>query len=194
MPLIDIDLVKLAWKIPSRFKVKKTTSKYVFKRAMEPFLPRDVIYRPKTGFVAPIREWLQGRLLEQVRETLSHDALTRRGWFSASAVGALFEKIKTHDVQYLIWTLYTLEEWARMFIDGERPDNLQLIRFEELSNTFPEAVKDYLVAGRDAQFPMLNASGPSTELQSLLDEETRELIYHKHRYMFDKGYYSTDWP
>jgi len=79
-------------------------------------------------------------------------------------------------------------------IDGERPDNLQLIRFEELSNTFPEAVKDYLVAGRDAQFPMLNASGPSTELQSLLDEETRELIYHKHRYMFDKGYYSTDWP
>lgn len=79
-------------------------------------------------------------------------------------------------------------------IDGERPDNLQLIRFEELSSTFPAAVKDYLVARCESEFPALNASGPSTELQSLLDEETRELIYKKHRYMFDEGYYSTDWP
>ncbi len=79
-------------------------------------------------------------------------------------------------------------------IEGECPNNLQLIRFEELSSTFPSAVKNYLVTGCDAQFPMLNVSGPSTELQSLLDEETRELIYKKHRYMFDEGFYSTNWP
>lgn len=78
-------------------------------------------------------------------------------------------------------------------IDGERPDNLELVRFEELSTTFPDAVKAYIMQGSDAQFPMLNASGSSSELQTLLDEETKELIYKKHRYMFDEGYYSTDW-
>jgi len=78
-------------------------------------------------------------------------------------------------------------------IDGEIPDNLELIRFEELSSAFPDAVKDYIPAGSVTEFPRLNASGKSNELEALLDDETRELIYNKHRYMFDHGYYQIDW-
>ncbi len=76
-------------------------------------------------------------------------------------------------------------------IDGEAPSNLELIRFEELSIAFPKAVREYAAADGEAEFPKLNSSGGSTELQALLDEETRELIYKKHRYMFDAGHYNT---
>ena len=78
-------------------------------------------------------------------------------------------------------------------IDGEAPSNLELIRFEELSTAFPKAVENYTVEGCNAEFPKLNSSGKNSELHSLLDDETKELIYKKHRYMFDQGYYSTDY-
>ena len=77
-------------------------------------------------------------------------------------------------------------------MDGKTPDNLELLRFEQLSDTFPKAVEKYTNHGSTAEFPRLNSSKKSEELQALLDEETRGLIYNKHRYMFDKGYYSTD--
>ena len=86
VPLIDIDIVRLAWQIPSSLKLRGVTGKYIFKRAMEAFLPKDVIYRPKTGFVAPVREWLSGPLHDQVRDVLSPQALNKRGWFSPTSI------------------------------------------------------------------------------------------------------------
>lgn len=78
-------------------------------------------------------------------------------------------------------------------IDGKEPENLELIRFEELSNAFPKAVEKYALATGGTDFPKLNAATGDSALQALLDEETRELLYQKHRYMFDQGYYSTDY-
>jgi asparagine synthase (glutamine-hydrolysing) len=123
VPLVDLDLVKLAFRIPGRLKQKGLTGKYIFKRAMEPFLPADVIYRPKTGFVAPVREWMLGPLNEQIRTVLSREALNRRGWFSYRAIEGLFDELKRgrEDLHYLLLAVYMLEEWARLFIDGEKP-------------------------------------------------------------------------
>jgi asparagine synthase (glutamine-hydrolysing) len=123
VPLIDPDLVKLAFRIPGRLKQKGMTGKYIFKRAMEPYLPSDVIYRPKTGFVAPVREWMLGPLNEQIRSVLSRESLDRRGWFSHRAIEDLFDELKRgrEDRHYLLLAVYMLEEWARLFIDGEKP-------------------------------------------------------------------------
>jgi hypothetical protein len=77
-------------------------------------------------------------------------------------------------------------------IDGKMPDNLALLRFEQLSYAFPDAVANYTIEGCTGEFPWLNSSKKSGELQALLDPETRALIYKKHQYMFDQGYYSTD--
>jgi len=123
VPLIDIDLAALARRIPERLKLRGITGKYVFKKAMEGLLPEGVIYRPKTGFVAPVREWVAGPLQERVRDVLSPQAVRRRGWFSAAAVERLFAELQDgrRDVHYTLWTLSTLEQWARLFLDGERP-------------------------------------------------------------------------
>lgn len=126
VPLIDIELVKMAHSIPSRAKVRGYTGKYIFKRAMESYLPKDVIYRPKTGFVSPIREWFRGALGEKMRLVLNEDSLTRRGWFSPRAVSDLFQKAErgVEDCHYLLLSVYLIEEWARMFIDGEYSEGI----------------------------------------------------------------------
>ena len=60
VPLLDPDLVALATRLPVAFKQRGREGKWIFKKAMEPHLPHDVIYRPKTGFGAPLRTWLRG--------------------------------------------------------------------------------------------------------------------------------------
>ena len=57
VPLLDVDIVRFAAGIPAQFKQRNGVGKALFKRAMEPYLPREVIYRKKTGFGAPLRHW-----------------------------------------------------------------------------------------------------------------------------------------
>ena len=58
---------------------------------MEPYLPRDVIYRPKTGFTAPLRHWLRHDLRALVDEALNETEVRRRGFFEPSAVRQLVD-------------------------------------------------------------------------------------------------------
>lgn len=123
VPLLDVNVVKFAQGIPSNLKVKNLTAKYIFKRAMEGTLPQEVIYRPKTGFVAPVREWVTGPMWENIMDVLSPSAISRRGWFSQKNVQKLLDDVKGagQDRYYQVLALYCLEEWARMFLDGEYP-------------------------------------------------------------------------
>jgi asparagine synthase (glutamine-hydrolysing) len=85
VPFLDLELVRYMNSIPARLKLKRTTLKYVLKKAMEPYLPRDVIYRPKTGFALPIRAWMREDNA-MVRDLLSADRIRRQGLFSPDAV------------------------------------------------------------------------------------------------------------
>ena len=58
VPLLDQDLIALATSLPLNFKQHGKIGKWIFKQAMEPYLPKDIIYRPKTGFGVPLRYWL----------------------------------------------------------------------------------------------------------------------------------------
>ena len=52
VPFLDLDLVEYAAQIPKKYKQNRSVGKWVLKKAMEPYLPHEVIYRPKTGFGA----------------------------------------------------------------------------------------------------------------------------------------------
>ena len=62
-PFLDIELVDLARRIPHGFKFRRGQGKYILKKALEPLLPRDILYRKKKGFGAPIGKWFQEGLL-----------------------------------------------------------------------------------------------------------------------------------
>lgn len=119
VPLLDRDLVELAVRLPFGFKQKGSCGKYIFKRAMEPYLPRDVIYRPKTGFGAPVRSWLLDRNNPLVRDVLSEQTIEKRGIFSAAGVTRL-KNVFWHgkaDAAYTLLGLACLELWMREFVD-----------------------------------------------------------------------------
>ena len=119
VPLLDLDLVRFATRVPAALKQKGRVGKAVFKRAMEPYLPHDVIYRPKSGFGAPLRRWLQKELRAQVDDTLDATALRRRGFFDPSAVRRLIERDRAGQVDgsYTIFALMCFEMWCRRFVD-----------------------------------------------------------------------------
>jgi asparagine synthase (glutamine-hydrolysing) len=120
VPLLDLDVVRLATRVPSSYKQRGSVGKAVFKKAMEPYLPANVIYRPKTGFGAPLRRWLRCELQSLVYDTLSPDALMRRGYFDPAAVRRLIDMDKAGrvDGSYTIFALMCVELWCRRFLDS----------------------------------------------------------------------------
>lgn len=119
VPFLDLELVEFAARIPAKFKQRGSVGKWVLKKAMEPYLPHDVIYRSKTGFGAPLRRWLRYELKELVGDVLSTESLKRRGLFLPLAVQKLIADNDSGkiDANYTIFSLLCIELWCRNFID-----------------------------------------------------------------------------
>lgn len=119
VPLLDINVVRLCGMIPAYLKQNAMTGKYIFKKAMEPFLPHEVIYRPKAAIPAPLRIWLQNDLKEMVYDILSPERIKRRGWFDHKAVHKLIKdnEHKRIDASHSIWAMVSMEIWASLFLD-----------------------------------------------------------------------------
>jgi asparagine synthase (glutamine-hydrolysing) len=119
VPLLNNNLIDFASTIPNSLKQRGKEGKWIFKKAMESHLPHDVIYRPKTGFLAPVRSWMSGPLYETVKAFLSKDRLQSRGVFDAEAVHSLIEANRAGrvDGSYLILSLICFEMWCEAFLD-----------------------------------------------------------------------------
>lgn len=118
VPLLDKELVDFAARIPPRMKQKGWVGKAIFKKAMLPCLPRDVIYRRKGSFGAPMRRWLHNELKETVEEVLSPGALNRFGLFDPRSVRRFMEldKNRVVDATYTIFSLVCIQLWLDIFI------------------------------------------------------------------------------
>jgi asparagine synthase (glutamine-hydrolysing) len=58
-PFLDIELVDFVRRIPNAYKYRGGEPKYILKKALEPILPKDILYRSKKGFGVPIGKWFQ---------------------------------------------------------------------------------------------------------------------------------------
>lgn len=119
VPFLDHLLIEAAAKIPSRFKMKNATRKYILKKTAERNLPHQVVWRRKVGFGAPVGAWLKGQAREMMLDLLSKETINRRGYFNYSYVSALIDnhlKGREYNANQL-WQLMTLELWHQEFID-----------------------------------------------------------------------------
>jgi len=121
VPLLDDELVALAARIPSRLKLKGWKRKYVFKRSQERSLPREVVWRRKAGFGAPVRAWVGRDLAPMMDDLLSDDTLRARGLVDPAEVARLRADNAAgrgdHSLQ--LYALLNLELWCRTFIDRQ---------------------------------------------------------------------------
>jgi len=120
VPFLDLDLVEHAARIPLGLKQRGRVGKWVLKKAMEPYLPNDVIYRPKTGFGAPLRRWMRNELRPLLGDLLSADSLKRRGLFEPAAVQRLIARNDCGkvDAAYTLLSLLSIEIWCRAYLDA----------------------------------------------------------------------------
>lgn len=121
VPFLDLDLVEFASRIPAKYKQRGGTGKWVLKKAMEPYLPHDVIYRPKTGFGAPLRRWMRQELRELLGDLLSEESLMRRGLFDPVKVQRMIAANDAGriDASYTLLSLLCIEIWCRRFVDQQ---------------------------------------------------------------------------
>ncbi len=119
-PLLDHELVELAFRIPGRRKIRGLTQKYLFKKAMERVLPREVIYRPKAPFGAPLRSWTRKQLLPMINDLYTEESVKRRGIFHYPAIRRMIDANTSgrEDHAHRLWCLLTIELWFRQAIDN----------------------------------------------------------------------------
>ena len=119
VPFLDPDLIDFATRLPVGFKQHGRTGKWIFRKSMEGILPREVIYRPKTGFGIPLRSWMTAKDNRIEADYLSRASLSRRGLFDPEAVQRLIVDNRTGrlDASYPILALACVEIWCRQFVD-----------------------------------------------------------------------------
>ncbi|HSZ73099.1 MAG TPA: asparagine synthase (glutamine-hydrolyzing) [Cytophagaceae bacterium] len=119
VPFLDIEMVNFSANISPRYKMKGNVTKYILKKAMEPYLPKEIINRPKTGFGAPVRDWVVNKLDTKINDVLSPEAIRARGIFNPTSVSRLIQDNKSGkiDASYTIWSLLAIESWMRQFAD-----------------------------------------------------------------------------
>ena len=110
-PLLDHRLIEFAASLPEAERVHKGQGKWVLKQAMRRYLPDDILFRPKQGFVTPIAQWFRGPLAGAARAIASSAPLGRTGWFNEARVAAIAEAhiAGRTDHSRLLWQLLMLD-------------------------------------------------------------------------------------
>jgi asparagine synthase (glutamine-hydrolysing) len=112
VPFLDFELVKVMNTIPTSLKVYKGQGKYIFKKAMEPYLPKEVIHRDKAGFGLPLRAWLR-----EEQDILNHyfdfKKIKQQGLFDSKIIENLLvsQNFGREDHTYSIYSLLNQQIW-----------------------------------------------------------------------------------
>jgi len=119
VPFLNRDMLEMAARMPPDLKLHGFKRKYILKRALEKVLPREVIWRRKAGFGAPIRSWLRGALRPMIDDLLSEESVKQRGLFQSAEVQRIIAANLSgrEDYNLQVFQLLTLELWHRAFID-----------------------------------------------------------------------------
>ena len=115
-PLMDHQLVEWLATLPSSLKINGGEGKYVFKKAFEPLLPHDILYRPKMGFSVPLASWLRGPLTERMRESVLSPRMLDSGYFNAATLRTLIDQhlSRQHDHSTALWMLIMFDAFLRL--------------------------------------------------------------------------------
>jgi asparagine synthase (glutamine-hydrolysing) len=112
--------------LPSALKLRGQEGKHLFKKAMEPMLPHDMLYRPKMGFAVPLARWFRGPLRERVREAVLGSRLAETGWFNQKYLRHLVDAHQSGASDYSspLWTVLMFEAFLRNVLDAPAGDSV----------------------------------------------------------------------
>jgi asparagine synthase (glutamine-hydrolysing) len=116
-PFLDHEVVEFVVGLPSRFKLRRFTSKYILKKGMGKVLPEEILHRRKKGFGVPIAKWLKTSLKDLFEGLLSSDRIKREGFLNHGYVTTLLRDhlANRRDNRKQLWTLLVWELWVNRY-------------------------------------------------------------------------------
>ena len=117
-PMLDVDVMELAFSLPGDLKVRGRERKYVLKRALDGLVPPRVLTRQKEGFSIPMKNWLRRELSPLMRDLLAPERLRRRGLFEPEAVARRIDEhvAGRENHAHVLFSLMVFERWAEEFL------------------------------------------------------------------------------
>jgi asparagine synthase (glutamine-hydrolysing) len=115
VPYVDREVVAAAFGISGKRKIAGRETKSILKKAAEHYLPKEIIYRPKGLFSAPLRAWIRRDLKEMVEDLLIDGNMVKSGFLNGKTLRRMVDEDRagTADRSKEIWQLMTLESWLR---------------------------------------------------------------------------------
>lgn len=116
-PYLDVEFAEFANSLPSKWKLKGLTRKYILKKSLEPKLPKEILNRRKKGFGIPLTKWFKNELKQTLLDVFSPSRLKQEGLFNADTIQALLNDHFSgkKDNRKQIWTLFMFEMWKERF-------------------------------------------------------------------------------
>jgi asparagine synthase (glutamine-hydrolysing) len=124
VPLLDQHLLSWVLRLPFDLRYRRARGKYLLRKVAARYLPPSILRPRKQGFGIPIGRWLRGELMQPVREMFLSERFQRRGIIRPQAA---LELLKMHsgrryELGHRLWSLVIFEAWARIWMDGQSPE------------------------------------------------------------------------
>jgi asparagine synthase (glutamine-hydrolysing) len=121
VPLLDHELVEWVSGLPPAYKLRGGEGKAIFKHALKPYLPHDILYRPKMGFAVPLSSWFRGPLRQRMRDAVLGGTLADTGYFDRAFLERLVTEHQSGVGEHsaTLWSLLMFEAFLRKVLGGE---------------------------------------------------------------------------
>lgn len=121
VPLLDHELIEFVARMPASMKMRGEESKYIFKRAVSDFVPKEILTRPKQGFGVPIDAWINDQLRKRTHDTLRDPVTRQRGYLRPEYIEVLLTEHERgrRNHSAALWTVLMFELWCRAFVDSK---------------------------------------------------------------------------
>jgi asparagine synthase (glutamine-hydrolysing) len=117
VPFLDHKIVEFAASLPPEYKINNGEGKFILKKLMEKYLPKEIIYRRKMGFTVPTKRWFAGDLLGPAKDIVFSKTLMGTGWFQRKYLESMFDRHSKgkEDYSRRIFSLLVLYHWLAIF-------------------------------------------------------------------------------
>lgn len=117
-PFLDYTFVEFAATIPQKYNLHFFDRKYIFKKSMQSFLPKETLYKSKQGFTMPMKQWLRTDLKDFMLETLSEKKTKEIGFLNQEYINKVINQhlLRKKDNQRQIWAMMNFHIWYENYM------------------------------------------------------------------------------